>query len=379
MGLICVLTIVPAMLLSFDGFIQKTSHKSFLPEFKRLQRFSLTHYIAIFILFLFLLIPAYIGNRNYEVYYKLDDSLPKDLAFHVANSELANRFGITSPEIILIDKNIKKDKIDELVRQLKNMKGIDFVIAPNTLISSGMVDLLPEDLQELLDNEKYQLVLMNSKYEIASDALNKQVVKAEKIVHQYDKEGIVAGEGALMKDLVTIADHDFKMVNTTSIIVIFVVMLFVLQSVGLAIVLIFAIEFCIFTNMAFAYYMGTKLPFIASIVVGTIQLGATIDYAILMSTTYLAERHYHNENKKKAMEKTLSLTVPSIITSAFCFFAATIGVSLYTKIDMIGSICTLLARGALISMAVVIIILPSLLMLFDGFIMKTTYFKKEEK
>ena len=234
-------------------------------------------------------------------------------------------------------------------------------------------------MKKLVDNDKYQLILMNSKYEIASNELNNQVKKVEKIVHKYDKKGIVAGEGALMKDLVTIADHDFNMVNYTSIIVIFIVMLLVLKSIGLPIVLIFAIEFAIFTNMACAYFTGVELPFIASIVVGTIQLGATIDYAILMSTTYLDERHSKKKNKDKAMEDTLKVTVPSIITSALCFFAATIGVSLYTKIDMIGSICTLLARGAIISMIVVIIVLPALLLIFDGFILKTTKFKKEGK
>ena len=201
----------------------------------------------------------------------------------------------------------------------------------------------------------------------------------DKLIKKYDKKAILAGEGPLMNDLVTIADHDFKMVNYTSIIVIFIIMLFVLQSIGLPIVLIFAIEFAIFLNMAIAYYTGVKLPFIASIVVGTIQLGATIDYAILMSTKYLEERNKNKKEGKQAINDTLKTTIPSIITSALCFFAATVGVALYTKIDMIGSICTLLARGSVISMLVVIIILPALLLIFDGFIMKTTKFKKEDK
>ena len=379
MGLICVLTIFPALLLVFDKKITKTQHKVFLPEFKHLQKFSLKNYKLILIIFLILLIPAYIGNKNYDIYYKLDDSLPADLAFHVANSRLADEFNITSPEIIILNKDIKKDKVEELQSSLEKIEGIDMVLAPNTLVSDGVEELLPTDLQELLSNEKYQLIIMNSQYEIASDELNSQVVEVEKLVHKYDKKGIVAGEGALMKDLVTIADHDFNMVNYTSIVVIFIVMLIVLQSVGLPIVLIFAIEFGIFTNMACAYFTGTTLPFVASIIVGTIQLGATIDYAILMSTTYLSERHDNKKEKNKAMEDTLKVTVPAIITSALCFFAATIGVSLYTKIDMIGSICTLLARGAIISMLVVVIILPALLLIFDGFILKTTKFKKEGK
>ena len=379
MGLICVLTIFPSLLLLFDKQIEKTKHKVYFPEFKRLQSFSRKHYKVIFVVFLILLIPAYYGNKNYNVYYKLDEALPQDLPFHEADDELAKRFNITSPEIIILNKNIKADKVKELEETLEKVDGIEFVISPNTLTDTDISYLLPDDLKNLVDNPKYQLILMNSKYEIASNELNDQVVEVEKIVHKYDKKGIVAGEGALMKDLVTIADHDFKMVNYTSIGVIFIVMLLVLKSFGLPIVLIFAIEFAIFTNMACAYFTGTTLPFIASIVVGTIQLGATIDYAILMSTTYLDERHGKKKDKDKAMEDTLKVTVPSIITSALCFFAATIGVSLYTKIDMIGSICTLLSRGAIISMLVVILVLPSLLLVFDGLILKTTKFKKEGK
>mgnify|MGYP003300609326 CR=1 FL=1 len=379
MGLICVLTIFPSLLLVFDKVIEKTKHKVYFPEFKRLQSFSRKHYKVIFVVFLILLIPAYIGNKNYSVYYKLDEALPKDLPFHVADSNLAKKFNITSPEIIILRKDIKKDKVEELEDELKSIRGIEFVISPNTLTDTDISYLLPSDLKKLVDNDKYQLILMNSKYEIASNELNNQVKKVEKIVHKYDNKGIVAGEGALMKDLVTIADHDFNMVNYTSIGVIFIVMLLVLKSIGLPIVLIFAIEFAIFTNMACAYFTGVELPFIASIVVGTIQLGATIDYAILMSTTYLDERHSKKKNEDKAMEDTLKVTVPSIITSALCFFAATIGVSLYTKIDMIGSICTLLARGAIISMLVVVLVLPALLLIFDGFILKTTKFKKEGK
>ena len=250
------------------------------------------------------------------------------------------------------------------------------VIAPNTLLEPGMDDLLPGEVKKVLDNDKYQLIIMNSKYEIASDKLNNQITDVNKVLEKYDKKAILAGEGPLMKDLVVTADHDFKMVNYTSIAVIFLIMLFVLKSIGLPIILIFTIEFAIFCNMAVAYYTGSTLPFIASIVVGTIQLGATIDYAILMSTTYLDER-VKNKDKKKAMSNTLKVTVPSIVMSALCFFAATIGVSLYTKIDMIGSICTLLARGSIISMLVVVLFLPSLLMIFDKFIQATTKIKKE--
>ena len=376
-GLLTVFTIFPALLLTFDKVIDKTHHKRLFPEFKRVQKFTIKNYILMFIIFLILVVPAFIGNRNYKVYYKLDDALPADLPFHVANSELAKKFNIVSPEIVLLDKNIKNNDIDNMVNDIKEVDGISSVLSPNLLMDDTIKNLMPNDLVNLLENDKYQLVIINSDYEIASDKLNKQVEEVSKIIKKYDKNAILAGEGPLMKDLVVTADHDFKMVNYTSIGVIFIIMLFVLQSIGLPIILIFAIEFAIFLNMACAYFTGTKLPFIASIVVGTIQLGATIDYAILMSTKYLEERHNKKKDKIKAMESTLKNTVPSIITSALCFFAATIGVSLYTKIDMIGSICTLLSRGSIISMLVVILILPSLLIIFDSFIMKTTKFKED--
>ncbi len=378
-GLITVLTIFPSLVLCFDKWIVKTKHKNLFPKFEKIQKFSIKHYIGMFIIFILLMIPAYIGNKNYEIYYKLDDSLPKTLPFHVANSSLAEKFNIISPEIVIMNKNIKKNEIDKMVDEINDVKGISLVLSPSTIASRDMEDLLPEDLKDLIENDKYQLIIINSTYEIASNELNNQVNIIDKIIKKYDKNAILAGEGPLMKDLVTIADHDFKMVNYTSIIVIFIIMVVVLQSIGLPIILILAIEFAIFMNMACAYYTNTTLPFVASIIVGTIQLGATIDYAILMSTKYLEERNNKKQDKKKAMENTLKVTVPSIISSALCFFAATIGVALFTKIDMIGSICTLLARGSIISMLVVILILPSLLILGDKFILKTTKKMKEGK
>ena len=375
-GLVTVFTIFPACILTFDNLITKTQHKKLFPDFKRVQKFTVKNYVVMFVIFLLLVIPAVIGNNNYQVYYKLDDALPADLPFHVANSDLAKKFNIVSPEIILLDKNIKNDDVEDMVNEIKSVKGISLVLSPNVLMDDTIKNFMPEDLSNLVENDKYQIVLVNSKYEVASDKLNKQITEVDKIIKKYDKKAILAGEGPLMKDLVVTADHDFKMVNYTSIIVIFIIMLFVLQSIGLPIILIFAIEFAIFLNMACAYFTGTKLPFVASIVVGTIQLGATIDYAILMSTKYLDERHNNKKDKIKAIKDTLSVTVPSIITSALCFFAATVGVSLYTKIDMIGSICTLLSRGSIISMLVVVLILPALLIIFDKFIMKTTKFKE---
>ena len=375
-GLLTVVTIFPAFLLIFDKQIDKTKHKILLPEFKKLPKFITSKSKAILIIFIILMIPAYYGNSHYDVYYKLDDSLPKDLAFNVANSNLAKKFNITSPEVIILDKDVSSSEVEELTDELKNVKGIDLVLAPSEIINNGLETILPDELQDLFNNDKYQLILTNSTYEIASDKLNDQITTINKIVHKYDKKAIVAGEGALMKDLITIADHDFKMVNYTSLAVIFVIMVLVLKSLSLPMVLSLVIEFAIFVNMSIAYYTGTSLPFIASIVVGTIQLGATIDYAILMSTTYI-EKRQKSADKKKCMEETLQFTIPSIITSALCFFAATSSVGFYTKIDMIGSICNLLARGSLISMASVIFILPTLLMMFDKIILKNKNAKKE--
>ena len=370
-GVISTLTLFPSLLLVFDGVIDKTAHRVLLPKFERVQDFVVKRYKLILVIFVVLMVPALIGNGNYEVYYKLDKSLPETLDFNVANKELADKFGIVSPEIIILDKGVKSSDIEELSIKLKSVDGIDMVASGAEVMESGLYSaILPSDVRRILDNDKYQLMIINSTYEIASDELNNQVEEVNNIVHKYDRDAIVAGEGALMRDLVTIADHDFNMVNYTSILFIFVVMVFVLKSIGLPIILICAIEFAIFTNMAISYYTGTALPFIASIVVGTIQLGATIDYAILMSTKYLEERD--KNDKMVSIRNTLRSSVPSIVTSALCFFGATISVYLYTKIDMIGSICNLLSRGAIISMLVVTLILPALLIVFDKFIMKTT-------
>lgn len=370
-GVISTLTLFPSLLLVFDGVIDKTAHRVLLPKFERVQDFVVKRYKLILVIFVVLMVPALIGNGNYEVYYKLDKSLPETLDFNVANRELADKFGIVSPEIIILDKGVKSSDIEELSTKLKSVDGIDMVASGAEVMESGLYSaILPSDVRRILDNDKYQLMIINSTYEIASDDLNNQVEEVNNIVHKYDRDAIVAGEGALMRDLVTIADHDFNMVNYTSILFIFVVMVFVLKSIGLPIILICAIEFAIFTNMAISYYTGTALPFIASIVVGTIQLGATIDYAILMSTKYLEERE--KNDKMVSIRNTLRSSVPSIVTSALCFFGATISVYLYTKIDMIGSICNLLSRGAIISMLVVTLILPALLIVFDKFIMKTT-------
>lgn len=371
-GLLCVLTLFPALLLVFENAIEKTKHKTLLPKFQIVQKFATNHTILIIIAFGVLAIPATIGNNNVEVYYKLDNSLPETLPCRVANKELADRFNIVSPGVILIDSDLPNSKIKELTDELKKLEGIDLVVAPSSIETLGIpTDIMPEEIKSMFLNDDYQLILLNSSYEVASDELNNQIDKVNEITKNFDADAIIAGEGSLTKDLVEIADHDFLVVNYISIIVIFVLMLIVLKSFSLPIILVVVIEFAIFANMAIAYFTGTKLPFIASIVVGTIQLGATIDYAILMSTTYLAERE-KSKDKYRATKETLAKTVPSVVLSAFCFFAATFGVAAYSKIDMIGSICDLLSRGAIISMITVTLLLPALFIVFDKLIMKTT-------
>lgn len=376
-GLVCVLTLFPALLLLFETGVNKTKHKPLFPKFSRMQTFVRKHYKLTILLFLLLLVPAIYGNSHYEVYYKLDESLPDTLPSSIANKALQEDFHIVSPEIILVDKNIKANDRDALIQELKNIEGIDLVLSPTQVLDIGLPkEMLPSEIAKLLENDRYQLIILNSTYEIASKELNEQIDKISSLVKQYDADAILAGEGPLMKDLTTIADHDFKMVNYASIGVIFVLMLIVLKSFSLPFILICTILFAIFSNMAVAYFTHTSLPFIASIVVGTIQLGATIDYAILMSTKYLEERKKEND-KSKAMKETLSATVPSIVTSALCFFGATFGVAMVSQIDMIGSICDLLSRGSIISMVVVIFLLPALLFTFDKIIMKTTKNMKE--
>ncbi len=377
-GLICVLTLFPALLLVFDKYLEKTKHKVIFPKFKKLQEIAIKFYKPILIIFLILAIPACIGNNRVEVYYKLDESLPETLPSRIANKNLANDFNIISPEIILMDKNMNLNDKQKLITELEELDGIDNVLSLSSIEKIGIpLSMIPEEISNNFENDNYQLMLVNSQFEIASNELNEQIGKISDIVKKYDNNAIVAGEGALTKDLVEIADHDFLMVNYFSIIIIFILMLIVLKSVSLPIILVIVIEFAIFANMAIAYFTGVKLPFIASIVVGTIQLGATIDYAILMSTTYLEERKIKNKNN--AMITTLEKTVPSIIVSALCFFAATFGVAVYSKIDMIGSICNLLSRGAIISMFVVTLVLPAFLLLLDSIIIKTTYGMKEGK
>lgn len=379
LGVICVLIIFPASLLVFDNLIEKTKHKCLIPKMERLSKFAVKNYKVSFVIFLLLIIPAYLANSKVDVYYKLDESLPKNLDCIIANNEVKEKFNIVSPEILLIDKNKKTNEINSMVKEIEQVEGIDFVLSFDKLANFGIsTGMLSDDIKKIFESDKYQMLLLNSTYDIATDELNEQIGTIQNIIKKYDETAILAGEGPLMRDLVTISDTDFSNVNTASIICILVVMLIVLKSISLPILLISVIEFAIFFNMSIPYFSGIKLPFVAPIVLGTIQLGATIDYAILLTTTYLENRKIE-ENKKQAMINTLTKSINSILVSGLCFFAATFGVGVYSKLEMISSLCTLISRGAIISMFASIFILPAVLLIFDKIIFKTTKLNKGDK
>lgn len=376
-GLICVVTVLPALILTFDKSIEKTKHKEIMPKFKHLKDFNIKHRWTIIAVFVIVLPFAVWGYTHTEVYYNLDKSLPKTLPSIEANTELKEKFNMVSTEIALIDKSVPTHKVKEMLEEIENVDGIEWTLSYAKL-SSLPEEMLSDDIKSVFENDKYQLILINSNYEMATDELNEQITKVNDIIKKYDKDAILAGEGPLMKDLVEIANHDFNSVNTVSIAIIFIIMIFVLKSISLPVILITIIEFAIFINMGIPAYTHTSLPFVASIVIGTIQLGATIDYAILITTKYITLRK-EGKDKKAAIDEALGTSISSIVTSGLCFFGATFGVGVYSKIEMIGSLCTLMSRGALISMVVVITVLPAFLMIFDKIICKTTMGMKEVK
>ena len=371
-GLICVVTLFPALLLVFDKYVEKTTHKVITPKFNIIKNFVMKHYVIVFIIFVVLFVPFYIFQTKTNVYYKLDESIPDSYGYKKASKVLHDDYGIVSQTMILVSSDIENYKLNNMVNEIESLDGVDLVLSPSKLNSLGIsVDFLDDSIKKIYESKDYKLVLVNSSYDIATTKLNKQISKINKIVDKYDKKAIVAGEGPLMKDLVSITDTDFHNVNYTSIIVIFILMLIVTKSISLPVLLVTAIEFAIFVNMGIPYLMNSKIPFIASVVIGTIQLGATIDYAILMTTKYLEERK-SGVNRKDSVRSALDSSVSSIFVSGMCFFAATIGVGVVSKIDMIGTLCTLISRGAIISMIVVICVLPSILLIFDRLIIKTS-------
>ncbi len=379
-GLICVVTVFPSLLLMCDKLIVKTKHKEILPKFKNLINFTIKYNKIIFITFCLLLIPAYLAQSKAPIYYKLDSSIPDDYGYSIASKQLKKNYNMISQEIVIYDKNIKDYQINNMIREINDLDGIDSVLSPTLLSESGITeDMIPKNIRSIYETDKYKMLLINSKYDIATNELNRQIGKINNIVNKYDKKAIVAGEGPLMKDLVNITSIDFKNVNYTSILIIFILMIITLKSISLPVLLVTTIEFAIFLNMGVPYFADSPIPFIASIVIGTIQLGATIDYAILMTTKYLEERK-KGQNKVLAVKSAMENSINSVIVSGMCFFGATFGVGIVSTIDMIGSLCKLIARGAVISMVIVILVLPSVLLIFDGLIIKTTLgFKKGMK
>ena len=377
-GVISVVTILPAMILQFNKAIEKTSHKEILPKFTGVKNFVMKHYKLITLLFIIILPIAIYTNNNTKVYYKLDDSLPDSLPSITANNELKDKFGLTSEAMILVDKDLDDYKVNEMLDKIEQVEGVDFAVSYSKIDTVLPKEILSDDIKSIFTSDNYQMIIVSSKYEIASNELNNQINEINKIIKEYDENGMFVGEGPLMKDLVEISDHDFNSVNTVSIGIIFVIMMFVLKSISLPVLLVIAIEFAIFINMGIPYYTNTTIPFIASIVIGTIQLGATIDYAILITTKYINLRK-EGKDKKEAISEALGTSISSIIVSGLCFFGATFGVGVVSKIGMIASLCTLMSRGAIISMFTVIMALPAFLMLFDKVICKTTVGMKNLK
>lgn len=369
--LVCV-TVLPSMILCCDKLIEKTKHKPLLPDIGRISDKVTKRYVIYVVAFVILLFPAIYGNNHTGVYYNLDESLPKDLPSVIANTKLKEDYNMNTTHMILVDSSAAGSDVKKMSQEIEKVDGVKWVLGLDNLVGSGVpADMLPESVTGMLKNDKYQLLMVNSTYKVATDKVNKQIEQIDKIMDKYDKGAMLVGEGPLTKDLINITDTDFKRVSAVSIGIVFVIILLLFKSITIPVILVGVIEFAIFVNMGIPFYTGTKLPFVASIVIGTIQLGATVDYAILMTTRYQRERS-RGAGKFDAITTAHKFSAQSIIVSALSFFAATIGVGLYSNIDMISSLCILMARGALISMVVVVLILPSLFMVFDKIIVKTS-------
>ena len=372
LGVIACVTILPSMILCCDKWIMKTMHKPFLPDIGKISDKVTKRYMIYVILFLVLLFPAIYGNNHTAVYYNLDETLPKDLPSIIANEKLKKDYDMNTTHMILVDSSVESADVAKMIDKMDDVDGVEWALGLDALIGPAIPqDMIPNSVTDMLKNDKYQLLLVNSEYKVASDELNAQIKDLNKILHKYDKGGMLIGEGPLTADLIDITDTDFKTVSMVSIGIIFVIILILFKSISLPVILVGVIEFAIFVNMGIPYYTGTKLPFVASIVIGTIQLGSTVDYAILMTTRYKRERN-HGAEKYDSITTAHRASAQSIMVSALSFFAATIGVGLYSNIDMISSLCILMARGAIISMIVVIFVLPSMFMVFDKVIVKTS-------
>ncbi|MCI8306977.1 MAG: MMPL family transporter [Lachnospiraceae bacterium] len=371
-GVIGCVTILPSMILIFDRALEKTKHKSLIPEFKKLPGIIIKLAPVFVIIMLALSGPAIYGYNNTDVYYDLTLSLPKTLDSVVATDVLKEQYNLSSASIVLIDRNLEAKKVVEMVDEMKEIDGVSSVLAMESITKGEIPEaFLPDKLVSELKSDSYEMVVLTSEYKTGSDEANDQCGKIENVIKKYDSDGMLVGEAACTRDLIDITDADFKRVSAVSIGVIFLIIAIIYLSPVLPVLLVLLIEFAIFVNMAIPCYTNTVIPFIASIVIGTIQLGATVDYAILMTTRYRTER-YAGVPKKEAVKIALETSIPSIIASAVSFFGATFGVGVYSSIDMISALCLLMARGAVISMISVICLLPAMFMIFDKVIMKTS-------
>ena len=372
-GVICCVTVLPALILTFDKALEKTMHREILPaRFDKLAGFIVNHAWIFIVIFVALLGPAIYGYQHTNVYYDLADTLPANLDCSIANKKLEENFDENSIYMILADSELNSKDANKMMTEIKDLDGVTFALGLDSAIGNEIPkELIPESLKSELVSDKHQIMMVGSDYKVASDEINNQITTIQDIAKKYDSTSMVIGEAPCTKDLITITDTDFKRVSAVSIGAIVVIILLVFKSISLPVVLVAAIEFAIFINMGLPYYLGTTIPFIASVVIGTIQLGATVDYAILMTTRYKRER-FAGATKKEAITTALSTSIPSIIVSALGFFAATFGVGLISSVDMIGSLCSLMARGAIVSMIVVIFVLPSLFVLLDKIIIHTS-------
>ena len=380
LGVIGCVTILPSLILTFDKALEKTMHREIMPNFDKPARWIVNHSWIFLIIFVLLLGPAIYGYNNTKVYYDLSDTLPEKLNCSQANKLLADNFdGTNSIYMILEDSNLSAEDSNAMMNEVNDLDGISFALSIDSALGGEIpTEMLPDSLVSELKGDEYQIMMVSTNYTIASDEINDQINKVDAIAKKYDAKSMVIGEAPCTKDLITITDKDFKTVSAVSIVAIFFIIFFVLKSISLPVILVAAIEFAIFVNMGIPYYTGTTIPFISSVVIGTIQLGATVDYAILMTTRYKRERAAGN-SKKESISIALGTSIPCIIVSALGFFAATFGVGMIASVDMIASLCTLMARGAIISMFVVIFVLPSLFVLLDKVIIHTSLGFKPKK
>lgn len=378
-GVICCITVLPSMILVFDKALEKTMHKDLVPSLEKPSKFIIKHHAAFIVLFIVVLIPAVYGQINTNVYYNLTDTLPKDLNSVIANTKLDEEYHMATTHMLLVDADMQPKEVNSMLDEMGKVDGVSFSMSLDTLIGPSIPrEIVPDSVTKILKSDKWQLMLIGSEYKVASDEENAQIDELSKILKSYDKDGMLIGEAAATKDLIDITDHDFKVVNIVSIAAIFIIILIALRSVSLPIILVAVIEFAITVNMGVPCFTNTTIPFIASVVIGTIQLGATVDYAILMTTRYKTERNA-GKDKHEAVTIALSTSMKSIMVSALGFFASTFGVGVYSSVDMISQLCTLMSRGAIISMITVICILPSMLMLFDKVIINTTMGMKKKE